>query len=158
MATVHPSRLGLVPQASSISKDEERYSSRDRQRGRDHYDSSTRRDDSRERGRNGYVDRQDRRRSSSPPHRDRRPRERDERPRRRSPDYSSYRRDEPPHIDSTNGNSKGEGPGPSASAPWRAPENMYAARGRRGHGAAGGEDYFARQVVVRFFTSLFTGC
>ncbi|KAF9483098.1 DUF926-domain-containing protein [Pholiota conissans] len=118
MATVHPSRMGLIPQdmrgpappdrstRRSPSPRRSRRSpsprrSRSRERGRD---GGSRRDDSRDRGRASY-------RASEP--------------RRPSPKYEDYRR---PHVPM--------GPPPTLptgepSAPWRQQENMYP--GRRDH-------------------------
>lgn len=143
MATVHPSRLGLVPQGNSSSynrndREREEYSHSRRRDGRD-------RDEDRNRGRerNGNRDENDRqRRDRSRSQSATRNRERD-RPsnRRQSPDYSAYRREEPPHL---NGNGNGE----SAAPPWKAPENMYHSRdGRRRGGEvynAGGADFIER--------------
>ncbi|EJD03036.1 DUF926-domain-containing protein [Fomitiporia mediterranea MF3/22] len=150
MATVHPSRMGLVPQSSSF-RDEDRYNDRERVRERSRErDSDYRRsgrDDSRDRRRDADVNGRKNRRSSTPPRDRNRTYEDDrqeDRPRRRSPDYGSYRREEPPHATTVNGDV-----GAGSSAPWRAPENMYASRGRRGYGASGGEDYFASRRLER---------
>lgn len=139
MATVHPSRLNLVPQESHGNRyhdrDDSSYSRRrdDRQRDRDddreRYREKERDNHGRDRGRRG------RSRSDS--------RDRDRvraSNRRQSPDYSAFRPDEPPHVN-------GDG-GPS-SHPRRAEGNMYPSRdGRRGDGGYNTEalDFFERCV------------
>ncbi|KAF8196579.1 ras-induced vulval development antagonist-domain-containing protein [Pholiota molesta] len=118
MATIHPSRMGLIPQEMRPPPPSDRHRGRSpsprrprrspsprrsRERGRD---GGSRRDDgydSRERGRDSY-----------------RPAE----PRRPSPKYEDYRRAPPPPPPPQVG---GE-----PSAPWRQQENMYP--GRREHG------------------------
>ena len=155
MATVHPSRLGLVPQSSPF-KGEGRYNGTDRDRSRERrtdYDHTnhrdSRREDSRERVRDrrrNYSNERRRERSRSPYDRnrgrddDRRMIDQSERQRRSSPDYSAYRKEEPSHGAGVNGNADAKGG--NASAPWHAPENMYGTRGR-GRTPVG-DDFFAR--------------
>ena len=119
MATVHPSRMGLIPQEMRGSQQDRararspsprrprrspsprRSQSRERERGRDERQSRRDRDASNDRGRDSY---------------------RDYEPRRASPKYDDYKRAPPPV-------------GGEASAPWRQPENMYPARREnQGHG------------------------
>ncbi|OCB86918.1 DUF926-domain-containing protein [Sanghuangporus baumii] len=158
MATVHPSRLGLVPQSSSF-KNEGRYNGVDRDNSRERrkeHDSSYRRDDSRERDhdrKRDYPSERRRERSRSPNNRgrarddDKRAYDREERQRRSSPDYSAYRKEEPPHRVRPNG--ADDARGVDAPAPWRAPENMYGSRGRGRTPAPGGDDYFASRRAMR---------
>lgn len=112
MATVHPSRMGLIPQEMRGSQPDRtrrrspsprrprrspsprRSQSRERERGRDERHSRRGRDVSNDRGRDSY-----------------RPSE----PRRASPKYEDYKRALPPA-------------GGETSAPWRQQENMYPAR------------------------------
>ncbi|THH10517.1 hypothetical protein EW145_g1271 [Phellinidium pouzarii] len=162
MASVHPSRLGLVPQDAPSHRD----SVRDRDLNKDwrDYDRDARRRDERDEGKDTYgyrrhdSDERGRGRSRSRSggradkelEKDRdRDREKDERSRRRSPDYSAYRREEPPHTAVSIITAADAG----SSAPWKAPENMYPPRGEgRGRGgynaggggynAGGGDEYF----------------
>ncbi|KAL5523832.1 hypothetical protein ACEPAG_8005 [Sanghuangporus baumii] len=163
MATVHPSRLGLVPQSSSF-KNEGRYNDADRDRSRERrkeHDSSYRRDDSRERNhdrdrKRDYPNERRRERSRSPNDRgrarddERRRYDQEERQRRSSPDYSAYRK-EPSRSVGPNGVEDARGV--DAPTPWRAPENMYGSRGRGrtpGPGPGpGGDDYFASRRSIR---------
>ncbi|KAI5120661.1 hypothetical protein M0805_007998 [Coniferiporia weirii] len=155
MASVHPSRLGLVPQDVPVHRDRDR--GQVAERG---YDSRRRDERDVDRDRDRYKDRDEGGRGRGRPRsrsgertvqaRDR-GRENDERSRRRSPDYSAYRRDEPPHVAAP--------VDASSSAPWRAPGNMYPPRGagagverergREGFGAGGGDDYFASRRKER---------
>ncbi|KAL5485154.1 hypothetical protein ACEPAI_7796 [Sanghuangporus weigelae] len=164
MATVHPSRLGLVPQSSSF-KTEGRYNGVDRDRSRERrkeHDFSYRRDDSRERDHDrdrkpDYPNESRRERSRSPNGRgrarddDKRRYDQEERQRRSSPDYSAYRKEEP--FRSAGPNGAEDARGADAPAPWRAPENMYGSRGRGrtpGPGPGpGGDDYFASRRTMR---------
>jgi len=165
MATIHPSRLGLVPQNS-------RGTNKDRQRGRSPSPrESRRRSPSRsrspenrrdkERDRNGYDDRskkngraraddyfdgkeeRPRRRSRSDDrHRDREREERREkdRPRRASPEYSEYNRPGQEKEDGSGGN-----------APWRQQENMYPNRHERpphNDYGGGGSEWMERYVQI----------
>jgi len=147
MATVHPSRMGLVPQGKHRD-DSSRHSNdigpssgrrdrheerRDRppRRTRSNSNDGRRRDrskdsrNSRERSgeRYGYAregdttrDRQNRRGD-------------DERERRRSPDYSAYRRQSPPHLHKNDQNYSNGANGREVTPPWGAPGNMYSSRG-----------------------------
>jgi hypothetical protein len=121
MATIHPSRMGLVPQ------DSREIHAVDGRRGRSLSPRRSRRTPSRSKSRdNGYRrNDEDRRRSRS-------------RDRRRSPEYEAYKRASPPRQT-------------ESAAPWRQQENMYQSRRDRqplpGYGG-GGSDYFDRLVLI----------
>ncbi|KAI0043661.1 hypothetical protein FA95DRAFT_367026 [Auriscalpium vulgare] len=135
MATVHPSRMGLVPQGSS-----DPHSSRAAPPAHD----SRARSRSGERRRDSRSDRHDDDRHNERSRRRERSRERSPRPvRRGSPEYSEYRRPEardmpPPPV---------PGQGQGDQAPWRKQENMYPQRREplRSYGGEGG-DYFESNV------------
>ncbi|KDR67517.1 hypothetical protein GALMADRAFT_283493 [Galerina marginata CBS 339.88] len=146
MATVHPSRMGLIPQAmrETASERSRRRSpsprrrrspsprrSRSRDRGRD-------RDRDRENGRardSGYDDRRtgetrDRGREEY--------RDRASEPRRGSPEYDDYRRNQPPAGES------------SAQAPWRQQDSMYPPkRDHQFQGGSGGANFLEARRVQR---------
>ncbi|KAI6032994.1 ras-induced vulval development antagonist-domain-containing protein [Pisolithus orientalis] len=124
MATVHPSRMGLVPQDRKDAYDTERrhprsrskrYSDRGRERGRERHGEGP---DGYSRGRNKQRSRSGERPRSFSRHQDGRDMERqsenqDRRETRRaSPEYSDYKRP----------------PSPGQAAPWRQQENMYPPR------------------------------
>ncbi|KAL4074082.1 ras-induced vulval development antagonist-domain-containing protein [Scleroderma citrinum] len=150
MATVHPSRMGLVPQDSYYA---DRRRARSRSRSPRNRDSTRLERDGRGDGQEGNRDRaggrersSDRRPRSSSRQRDHsasrsRDRERDGRNyqdrRRPSPEYLDYRRP--------------ASPGPAA--PWKQQENMYPNRGHRDrppHGyGGGGADYMDSRRLQR---------
>jgi hypothetical protein len=165
MATVHPSRMGLVPQDSqyparrrpspppprrrSSSTASSRSRSRSRERAR--RDRSPRdRDRDRDRGTRRERDgRKERSRS-----RDGRGRARDDRNGRRrdSPSYGDYKRSSPPPPPAH---------APQGQAPWRQQENMYPRRDREqrpsgtGWGGRAGDDFLERCVGVCKFSVCF---
>lgn len=172
MATIHPSRMGLVPQEPKQDYQ------RDRQRGRSPSPRSSRRSLSRDRG--GYRDEEDSRNNRNGADRevdrrkyraraddyfeggrrgDNRPRERSRsvdkqrdkerdarhtsaRDRRPSPEYSEYRRLSPPYE-----HREEHG---STAAPWRKQENMYPTRrgGPLANGYEGGGSDFMNRYVT----------
>ena len=158
MATVHPSRMALVPQDNGSrddtrSSDYDKYRNRDKDRARDNdreYRSSSYRDDDRQRrDRDAYRgrDRDSRKRSASRSRSGSTGRDDRGRQRRRSPDYSSYRKDGEGRTGSYSGNNNTMGPPESV--------NMYASRSSEGRGGngfnaynseGGGDDYFARHA------------
>jgi len=167
MATVHPSRMGLVPHdkpkddSSRYSKDigpsSGRRNRHDEPRDRPpHKDRSRSKDGSRR----GRSEERERRRGRSG-ERDsnakdgeryaRNGRGDDERERRRSPDYSAYRRPSPPHM-----HTNGQGHASVANArkvtpPWRVPQNMFPPRrGGQGMDFATGGDFFSRYISSEF--------
>ncbi|TDL29174.1 DUF926-domain-containing protein [Rickenella mellea] len=139
MATVHPSRMGLVP--IDPVKDRRPYDDRDvRDRGQTSTERSRRdperdrrhdphRSRSRERNRPADDRGYDRRRSRSPRASDR----------RRSPVYDEYKRPATPPP---------RGEDSAAAPPWRVQENMYPPRGRPAEnapnwsGSGAGADFF----------------
>ncbi|KAF9526533.1 ras-induced vulval development antagonist-domain-containing protein [Crepidotus variabilis] len=113
MATVHPSRLALIPQdmrTANSERSRDRTPSPKRNGGRDY---NRGRDD---RATGSGHDHDRRGRSDS--------RERSSGNRRASPQYDDYRRAPPPAAES--------------SAPWRAQENMYPPRQQQRYGGGGG--------------------
>ncbi|KAI0339841.1 DUF926-domain-containing protein [Trametopsis cervina] len=146
MATIHPSRLGLVPQDSNrqrgrspsprLSRPHEPSSPRSPAGGRSKYNDGN--DDRRRDERDGdrakhraraddYFegDRKDRAKERSRSIDRQRDREREDRHlndrvRRPSPEYSEYRRPSPPHL-------RREDPA-VAAPPWKQQENMYPSR------------------------------
>ncbi|OJA18674.1 hypothetical protein AZE42_08856 [Rhizopogon vesiculosus] len=172
MATVHPSRMGLVPQdpkdtyhdrrrvrspsprARSLPRHGERTTDNGRHREWDR-SRDRRKDDNRQRGRDVEEDRRrgdekrERDRSADRGRDDRRDRDRDRdrsRERRRgSPAYSDYKRPATP---------------PSAEAPWRNEENMYPNRQGRdrpphaGVSYGGGSEYLEGRRAQREASTL----
>ncbi|KAG0707097.1 ras-induced vulval development antagonist-domain-containing protein [Suillus ampliporus] len=162
MATVHPSRMGLVPQdpkdvsqarrrarsPSPRARSPPRHSERERDNGRNRARDRSRdkrRDDSKHRDRNGGEDRRkddDRRQRDRSADRGRdHNRDRSRERRRGSPEYSDYRRPATP---------------PSAEAPWRNQENVYPNRQGRdrpphagGSYGGGGSEYLESRRVQR---------
>lgn len=160
MATVHPSRMGLVPQDpkdtylarrrarspsprhSERERDNGRHRARDRSRERE---KDKRRDDSRHKGRDGVDSRKrddDRwqRDKSADRGRDRE-RDRSRERRRASPEYTDYKRPATP---------------PPAEAPWRNQENLYPNRQGRdrpphagGSYGGGGSEYLESRRAQR---------
>jgi hypothetical protein len=150
MATVHPSRMALVPQDTKDvyadrkrtrspprrhSRSRSRSRERDSRRNRSHHDSKGRRrngssDGSRDRGRDGDTSRNTERRERS------RERNGDNgfSRRRVSPVYPDYRKPSPPP------------PREDSQAPWRQQENMYPSRRDRDrpYGGSGGSDFMER--------------
>ncbi|KLO18332.1 DUF926-domain-containing protein [Schizopora paradoxa] len=166
MATVHPSRMGLVPQEKP-KKDGSRHpenigsGSRDRYNERRDRPPHQNRSRSNDRGRRDRSEDDERRREKSEERNtfyeggsrnmDSRSGRRDEeRERRRSPDYSAYRRPSPPHLHSNGHDGSNGTNNHDINPPWRAPENMYASR-RGGHGGefSTGGDYFSSRQQQR---------
>jgi len=161
MATVHPSRMALVPQdpkdtyrrrarsPSPRARSPPRYSERERDSGRNRArdrsrerERDKRRDDSRHKDRDGGDDRKrddDRRQRDKSADRGRdRERDRSRERRRGSPEYTDYKRPATP---------------PPAEAPWRNQENLYPNRQGRdrpphtgGSYGGGGSEYLERYV------------
>ncbi|KAF8893467.1 ras-induced vulval development antagonist-domain-containing protein, partial [Infundibulicybe gibba] len=134
MATIHPSRLGLVPQDPPIyyasqgrspSPTPPRSRSRDRDRDRDRDRNTTRERPPHEGSRRGRDDR------------DRPPHDHDTQRRRGSPQYEDYRRPAPPLPSVA-----------EAQAPWRQQENLYPNR-RGGEFSGGGSDFLESRRVQR---------
>ncbi|EDR12013.1 uncharacterized protein LACBIDRAFT_314103 [Laccaria bicolor S238N-H82] len=145
MATIHPSRLGLVPQdppqrrrrspspsprrrsrsRSPSHRDKERERDRDRnqRKGRDERDKGRERYRDRSRGSRGRDERNDGRGRENG--RGESPRRNAPEGRRGSPLYDDYRRPAPPVVE--------------GQTPWRQPENMYPNRGGGRPSGAGSE-------------------
>lgn len=149
MATIHPSRMGLVPHNGSSSAQNERKGrsrSRDREDAR-HGGYSDRRDNGYGRRDNGYErrdggyerrdngwDRKDDKQEGRGRDNDDRGRNQERRP---SPSYDDYRRQPPPHL---------------AHSSQPPPRNMYPNRGGgygggRPPGGMGNSDWFGRCVI-----------
>ncbi|KAG2113354.1 ras-induced vulval development antagonist-domain-containing protein [Suillus cothurnatus] len=164
MATVHPSRMALVPQdpkdtyrrrarsPSPRTRSPPRYSERERDSGRNRAQDRSRererdkrRDDSRHKDRGGGDDRKrddDRRQRDKSADRGRdRERDRSRERRRGSPEYTDYKRPATP---------------PPAEAPWRNQENLYPNRQGRdrpphtgGSYGGGGSEYLESRRAQR---------
>ncbi|KAG9121991.1 hypothetical protein FRC07_001811 [Ceratobasidium sp. 392] len=128
MATIHPSRLGLVPGPSEQSRHSERRRSssrdRDENRGRTNRDRRERSPDNREPGRRRSTSRERQRNTE----------------RRASPSYGNYEKPPPP------------------AAPWRQEGNMYPPRdnSHRGtsYGGGGGQDFLESRRQQRLASTL----